>query len=72
MKASQASVQFQGALTLTPEQQLLMPGPSKPTFGATGDDMASLQGWFQAMSFGCPIPKQLDQGSCMRVQLNQP
>ena len=36
------------ALTLSPEQQLLMPGPSKPSFGATGDDLASLQSWFQA------------------------
>ncbi|CAL1172700.1 unnamed protein product [Cladocopium goreaui] len=35
------------ALTLTPEQQLLMPGPCKPSFGATGEDMASLQSWFQ-------------------------
>ncbi|CAK9075432.1 unnamed protein product [Durusdinium trenchii] len=36
------------ALTLTPEQQLLMPGPTKPSFCAIeSDDPAALQSWFQ-------------------------
>ena len=59
------------ALTLTPEQQLLMPGPSKPTFGATGDDMASLQGWFQEAAEVTRRAKvSLQEAQAMLVELD--
>ena len=44
---------LRGALTLTPEQQLLMPGAARPSFcGIESDEPVALQRWFQVLGGG--------------------